>query len=211
MKRAGYGSIFIYLVLLPIAASGGIRFKPGRAPEVRTFFISEIGYMHRLDSDPREIYGQSIHHYFESHFGLMRNVSAKYAVGMTNFFSLDNDGELRWGLNGRVRRWLGKSNSVDISAGAIFYDSDSAFKSPQFRSDLCFNIRDLLILSVGYGIASYTVGEWRYQEVPEYIVYSGTDHAVYTGIRVGSKPGLIGNILAAIAGVIFWAAFAGGD
>ena len=53
MKRAGYGSIFISLALLPIAASGGIRVKPGRTPEVRAFLISEIGYMYRLDSDPR--------------------------------------------------------------------------------------------------------------------------------------------------------------
>jgi len=210
MKRAGYGSIFISLALLPIAASGGIRVKPGRAPEVRTFLISEIGYMYRLDSDPRNIYGNSIHHFFESHFGLMRNVGANYALGMTNLCSLDNDGEVRLGLNGRVRRWVGKNNSIDISAGAIFYDSDSAFESPQFRSDLCFNIRDLVILSVGYGIASYTVGEWRW-ETQEYIIHSGTDHAIYTGIRVGSKPGLIGNILAAIAGVIFAVAIAGGD
>ena len=70
----------------------------------------------------------------------------------------------------------------------------------EFSGELSLNLRDLLILNILVEVASYNIPEYYevYNGGYEFRYKKGTDTGIYTGIKIGRKPGLIANIAAAL-------------
>jgi hypothetical protein len=196
--------ILLLSLVFPLPAKAQFSLKPSPLPTCKTFLLTEIGYHYRINSFPEGLYFYNHRSYFTSDVGIMINLSSKYAIGMVNFFGMDNDWQIRWGVKARVRRWFGPEISADLSLGPNFADSRNHYDKPEFSGELSLNLRDLLIFNILVEVASYRI----YQTADYYpwellAIKKGSDVAIYTGIKLGSEPGRIANIAAYLAGAVY--------
>ncbi len=96
---------------------------PRPLPECRTFVITEALYLHRLaPGEVPDSFGDAgatfMRHNLQAETGVLRNVSARYAVGLTVAGGYDWGFEsARLALKVRARRWIAQHASVEIAAG----------------------------------------------------------------------------------------------
>jgi hypothetical protein len=127
---------FAALALAPAARAqdrGGFCFHPRPLPECRTFVVTEALYLHRLSpgevpdafGDPGATFQR---HNLQGETGVLRNVSAHEAVGVTVAAGYDWGFEAtRLALKVRARRWIGQSSSVEIAAGPAWTSNGDGF------------------------------------------------------------------------------------
>jgi hypothetical protein len=145
--------------------------------------------------------------YMTSDAGFMVNINRRYAVGATHFLGVINVEHVRNGVKMRLRRWLGETSSIDISAGGIFWTTEAVSTTPVFTGGIDVRLKEWLALT---GIYEYTPPPRninRYYDRNEYEEGS----AFYLGLKSGSYPGLIANAGAVIFGFIYYLAISAGD
>ena len=119
--------------------------------------------------------------------GIMQNHGTRSAVGGTLVLGADANGS-RYGARVRYRRWLTPDGlSVDLSTGII---------SGTFRQ---FNRTAILSTDVALNFADYGALVARMEAAH---AQRRTPTALSGGVRLGSKPGLIATIIAAIASLL---------
>jgi hypothetical protein len=199
-----------------------IQSKPFR--ERRTFPITEFGVNYRLTSSPTiketNIHDDEIHtytndynttFYITSDLGLMKNMSSSYSLGASNFLGLMfNEFHFKGGLKFRIRRWLSKGSSIDLSPGVLLWETSEYYKTPGFTGSLDFKIEEwfALTLTFEYLRSQYYKDEGTYGQ--HYYSYSSDpedDIAVYLGLKSGSKTGLKATITAVGAFLLFLVLF----
>ena len=153
-------------------------------PECRSFAVLELGYGHRVGGAPTATGGSPQVHYLNGELGWMFNRSPRMAVGGTLFMGalVDYAFELRPGLKGRARYWLGDRTAVDVGAGVILgrVPVDRFIGSHTERrlgasAHLGLSLRDALHLSV------------QTEYLPNPV---DRDLVGYVGARLGSKPAM---------------------
>lgn len=205
--------MLISFFFMPLLIYAQYSLKPKPLPECKTFLISEVGYLYRVSSFPENIRYYKHQHYFTSNLGVMININTNFSIGATNFVGMDSDGQLRWGLKVRGRRWFGSKSSLDLAVGLNFSDTRSRFSHPAFSSGISLNFRDLFMIEILTELTSYEYYKVNAEGVRIYphIFMKDTDLAIYTGIKTGSTPGLVGNTLAVlVVAVIFGIYIIGG-
>jgi hypothetical protein len=157
------------------------------------FWITEFGYSRRFKqpvksySEERESYGYHwtnietyipARQYFTWELGPMGNLNPKTAMGATLLFGVDGDDVVRFGMKPRYRRWLDKKTSIDIAPGILLRGSEPLKSAlPGFTAHVGLNFEDTIII----------YGQMEIHRLENY----GTDVAWYSGIKLGSSPGLI--------------------
>jgi hypothetical protein len=130
MSHRAVGFVLTVLTVAPMglgAQSGAaLCFRPRPLPACRMFVITEALYFHRLaPGEVADSFGDGgatfMRHNLQAETGVLRNLNARYAVGLTVAGGYD------WGLEStrlalkvRARRWIGQHSSVEIAAaGAL--------------------------------------------------------------------------------------------
>jgi hypothetical protein len=175
---------------LPAAAQDCWRGEP--SPECRSFWVTEFGIFWRLDEISREIRSEEIYDYgIRYEVGPMFNLNGKYALGGTA--TLTGTGETGLGIHGRLRYWMNRNWSLDLSPGIILHgssgDDDYELLYPAASTRLVLNYADF----VGFyaGVEQIRVR----QEGSELDWYFGMHAASYPGTGLG----LIFLVLAIVA------------
>ena len=166
-----------------------ISLSPCTLPACQSFLITEFGYAYRANSFARNTFNLQRRHYFSSDLGLMRNLSSRYAAGLSQFTGLDNGGESRGGVKFVFRRWINGHSSINLAPGFLLWDTRASTKGLPFIASLDLNLRDLFIL-------------WSQLEVVRTRSPGGTDRALYLGLKTGSSGGLLLNSAAGLAAVV---------
>lgn len=179
-------------------AAPSLRCYRGRpTPACRTFVLTEIGFYQNLATSTSAIVrfpGDTVSSRvrdFGDHatieLGLMQNRGTRSAVGGTVLLGADANGT-RYGAKLRYRRWLNADGlSVDLSTGVI---------SGTFRE---FNRTAIVSTDVALNLSDYGALVARMEAAH---ANRRTPTALYGGVRLGSKPGLVATIVAAIASLL---------
>ena len=171
-------------VLLSSAASAAAQdcWRGEPSPHCRSFWITEFGLFWRLDGISREIRSDEIYDYgIRYEVGPMYNVNEEYALGGT--VTLTGTGENGLGIHGRLRYWMNRNWSLDLSPGVIFLGSaggdDYELLHPAASARLVLNYADF----VGFyaGVEQFRVR----QEGSELDWYVGMHAASYPGAGLG--------------------------
>jgi hypothetical protein len=93
--------------------------------ETRSFMITEMGVLARIDDYPYAGGGPGIEFSFD--LGWMKNISERGAVGFSGY-ALVSDFTTRLGIRARYRRWLSRKTSIDISPGVLLGGEDGAIE-----------------------------------------------------------------------------------
>lgn len=160
-------------------------FRGQPLPNCKVFFITEVGYTHKLTAGrPEGSFGSDdAVHYVGGELGLMVN-RGRFALGGTGFFgglggTGDLGGALRGGVKGRVRRWLDDSAALDVGAGPMITGENEL----GFSSHLALSIEDRILMLTQFEVV-------------------GGESDVYFGMRLGSKPAVWASLAAgALLGV----------
>jgi len=185
--------VFLTLVLystVPASAEDCRRGEP--SPHCSSFWITEFGICWRLDGVSGEIRRERIYDYgIRYELGKMYNTSERHALG--GAVTLTGTGETGLGVHGRLRYWLNRNWSLDVSPGVIVYgssnDDDYELLYPAASARLVLNYADF----VGFyaGVEQFRVR----QQGSELDWYAGLHAASYPGAGLG----LIFLVLAAVA------------
>jgi hypothetical protein len=186
------------LQALPALAADETCFEGAR--ECRTFWITEVGLTPRLNEAPNP---NKASFYFHWDVGHMANFG-NWAAGGTVFVGTDDYGS-RYGVKGRLRRWLGPRISIDVSPGLVLGGSDRyGMKFPGFTGHMALNLREWVQATAMVEVLTLDPDPLRYPEIPPQ-----TDTAWYAGITSGSYGGLIGSVVLGVAAVIAVASLQG--
>ena len=202
--------VIISFCIMPNLLNAQFSLKPKPLPDCKTFLISEIGALCRLTPLSEASWNTSSI-YYVSNIGLMANLNNKYSLGATSYVIMHpSDPDFRFGLKARGRRWLGSNKSINLAAGIIYYNQEHPYKSPAFTGDLTLSFKDLAVLEVLIEILPYEYYRYEYSESEKKNVRTslakGSDIVIYAGLKIGSTPGIIGHLVGAIVGVIFFIA-----
>lgn len=173
------------------------------APACHTFVITELGFYQKLATSTSPVVrfpGDTVSSRvpdFGDHatieLGMMQNRGTKSAVGGTVLLGADGNGT-RYGAKLRYRRWLTTDGlSADLSAGVISGTFRELNRAPILTTDIALNFSDYGAIIARMEMA-HTQGR--------------TPTALFGGARLGSKPGLIATVLAALASLLAVIAFA---
>jgi hypothetical protein len=197
-------SIACFLIIQPFTPTQAqFCFKPKPLPTCKTFPITEIGIHYRLTPSPlishdyKPSKRQQRTFYVTIDLGIMRNISKRYALGATHLLGVDSELKFRSGLKPRLRRWLGKKMSIDLSPGIILWDTRDDFTTPGFTGSIDLNIKEWFALSV-----MFEYMRSRQEEHSTYYRGSENDAGLYFGMKTGSYSGLIANSAAVVIGLI---------
>ena len=171
-------------------------------PACRTFVLTEIGVFKSLATTsaayarfPTDSMGYRVKDFGDhatAEFGVMRNRGLHSAIGATLLLGVDGNGA-RYGGRIRYRRWLTADGlSMDLSTGII---------SGTFRE---FNRTTIVSSDVALNFSDYGALVARMETAH---ANQRTPTALFGGVRLGSKPGLIASIAAAIASLLVVAAW----
>ncbi len=180
-----------------------LTFHPRPLEVTKNFLITEFGYDYRITQtgsfDNAENNNKNYH--LAVDLGAMRNLSPKWALGATAYYSLDDSGS-RLAIKPRLRRWLTPEQSIDLSAGPIIGNFGSYYgKSPGLAGHIGYSYRDWVMLSLGVEIIPINT-VFGVGGSSETIVYKSTESTLYAGIRVGSYGGTACAILTPIIALI---------
>lgn len=203
-----------------VSAQPCLSAKP--APDCRSFFITEFGYGYKvgsplkqrhfsmIDDSITQIYEHEItgRHLLSSELGIMRNLDANYSLGATHFFGWDIGNHFHGGAKLRLRKWFSDKASLDLSAGALLWSTESStFEYPGFVGGASLNFGDWE--SVNLTITALRTRSYQYSYRPDYegapnVLYreftpAQRDLSVYLGYKFSSKPGLVFNAAALTA------------
>lgn len=189
---------------------------PNSSPQQRrSFVITEFGYFYKVNSPLRRSFISTENdsttfdnetdvtgrHYLVSELGFMHNLSTKYGLGVTHFMGWDVGQALCGGFTFRVRRWLNRGKSLDLSAGALLWTGNSMdLDTPAFVASAGINFSDWgsVNLMIELLQAKPLYDEWRDIDgvTHRHIGPRRRDTAVHLGFKFGSKPGYVLNIAA---------------
>lgn len=180
-----------------------LTFHPRPFEVTKNFLITEFGYDYRITQsgsfDDAEHNNKNYHLSFD--LGAMRNLSPKWALGATAYYSLDDSGS-RLAIKPRLRRWLTPEQSIDLSAGPIIGNFGSYYgKSPGLAGHVGYSYRDWAMLTLGVEIIPINT-VFGVGDSGETIVYKSTESTLYGGVRVGSYAGTACAILTPIIALI---------
>jgi hypothetical protein len=176
-------------------------------PETRSFLITELSMMYRLDRYPYRAAGSRLDLTFD--LGWMKNVGTRQAIGFSGY-AMPSDQTTRLGIRARYRRWLSRGVSVDVSPGVILGGEDGAieYNPPGFVLGTTLNAGDLIAVMVDAELAR----NWEFAEQsPPFLTrVNHTDVTWRAGAKIGSGLGLLGSV--AVVGLVIAAlAIQGGD
>ncbi|PWB71886.1 hypothetical protein C3F09_07295 [candidate division GN15 bacterium] len=195
MKSAKSTVLIIAACLLPVFASAvehgkSIVWRAAPLP-AKHFVISEFGYSFRLSQSSAPRYGGNRQFHLQWEYGLMKNIKPGWAVGVTGYYSADDDGSrLAAKLRGRV--WLNRHTSVDLGAGPIIQTFSSLIDSaPGLVAGISLNRSDLISVGVTLEMIPWEEPLFTggYTGPPTY--RKGTETTMYIGAKFGSYPGAI--------------------
>lgn len=194
-------------LLLPWMASGAsaqthsLTWRGAPLSHTKSFLITECGYSFRLSQNSAPRYGGNRNLHVEWELGWMKNVSPKWAVGATSYFSADDDGS-RLALKPRVRRWLSPTLSFDMSAGPIVKTFNSLNDdAPGLTLGVALMKRDLVGITLTYEQIPFTQTDRLPSD--EFVYTKGTERVMYAGLRLGSQPGTVVGVAIPV-GLIIW-------
>jgi hypothetical protein len=186
-------------------------------PEGHSFFVTNFGYDYRVtkplttsytylayDSSTYTSYSQpSGRHMISSEIGIMHNLNPKYAVGFSNYLTWDIDNSLHGGLSLRGRRWLNQERSVDLTAGALLWGTNSEeFDYPGFVGTASMNFNDWE--NVKLTVTAQPVRVYAGLSNPP----QQTEIGAFLGYQIGGKPGFVTTSAVVLATTILAAIFA---
>jgi len=227
MRRWNIACCFLALGTTPLAAQDApapktFCFRGQRADACRWFFITESRYHFPLGGGR----GTTSQHYLVAEGGLMRNVSATTAVGVTLWGGRDFGAETtRLGVSARARRWLSPHRSVEGALGPLYTSrgqgGGGGGTALGAGGRVGLNFGDLLSLGLriewvpegGRCPPQYASPEGCYEYVPDPgsggmtgVVVDRTEAVrvwrVYAGAGVGSKPGAYSWLAAGTLGLL---------
>jgi len=129
----------------PTKPSHALCWRGKPLPECRSFLITEMGVLARLDHASSEPDSRIVVMF---DLGWMKNVSRREAIGFSGY-ALSGDTS-RLGLRGRYRRWLSRHTAIDISPGILLSGENSAidYDPPGFVVGASANLGDLIALTL---------------------------------------------------------------
>lgn len=179
----------------------------------RTFFVAEAGAYTALASTRytrRGFDGQvtrSMH--LTGHagweVGVMRNVSSRDAVGAAVLAGADANGE-RIALKGRYRRWMRGNSAMDVGAGLMFARRAEPYADPQTPGNLHVPVAGIT------GDVALGLTDWVGVSVRGDLLVDQDGepaNAVYGGVKLGTRPGVVATVLPLVLGVAAYLVFAG--
>jgi hypothetical protein len=180
-------------------------FRGRPKPTCDRFAITEIGLYHPVlrsrreyDLGSRQLSYPDVERQGTAQIGGMVNRSANTAVGGTILFGLGT-GAADFGVIGRYRRWLSSDGmSIDVGAGVIQgnIDGSSVADARGMMAELALNAADYGALIVRTDVLRAR-GE--------------TNAALFSGVRVGSRPAIATGVVLAIGFSLLLAALADAD
>lgn len=184
-------------------------------PRCTRFVLTEVGYYARAGGST-ETYSQSLtgadgqpvtYSYTQDDMssqltwevGMMANRGPRAALGATLLLGFgDGGGDV--GLKGRYRRWLGSDGAaLDVGGGVMRGTTNGrsgSITGTGLTGDVALNAAD-------YGAIVVRMDLLRAQ--------GRTTSGVYGGVRLGSRPALVGTGVMAVGFVLLLMAFARGD
>jgi hypothetical protein len=183
----------------PLQAPGILCLRGEPRPNCDEFAITEVSYAFAIASTsaprsgtttPSDADRADFRQHVTVELGQMYNRSPLTALGYTGVLGVDN-GRVRVGAKGRYRRWLTPDGpSLDISAGPVIaYLRNTDGPMLLLSTDVSYNFYDYGALT-----ARLEMGQAR----------GRTPTALYTGLRLGSKPAIASLMLAmAVGGFVF--------
>jgi hypothetical protein len=172
--------------------------------ETRSFMITELGMLTRIDDYPYPGGDSRIALSFD--LGWMKNISERGAVGFSGY-ALVSDPTTRMGIRGRYRRWLSRKTSIDISPGILLGGEDNAieYDPPGFVLGATLNAGDLVALIVD---AEYARNRDLVHDTPPFQWEKRSDVSWRAGAKFGSGLGLLG--AAGLFGLVLSIGLSGG-
>jgi len=184
-------AVLLLLIALGLARAAAAQtcFPARPLPECRRYPVLELGYAHRLGGGPTLTGGSPQVHYLSGELGWMVNRSPRLALGGSLFVGalVDYAFELRPGLKGRARYWLGPRTALDAGAGVILgrIPTSRTMGTEARRlggaAHLGLSLHDALLLTVQAEYLANPVDR---------------DLVGYVGARLGSKPALWSGLIA---------------
>jgi hypothetical protein len=179
----------------------------------RTFFVAEAGAYTALAStrytrrgfDGRTTRSMHLTGHAGWEVGVMRNVSSRDAVGAAVLAGADANGE-RIALKGRYRRWMRGNSAMDVGAGVMFARAAQPYEDPQAEGNLHVPVAGLT------GDVAVGLTDWVGVSVRGDLLVDKdgeSANAVYGGVKLGTRPGLVATALPLVLGVVAYLVFAG--
>ena len=194
--RKGTVAVFITLLLCPSLSAAQSCWRGEPSPDCRSFWVTEYGIFWRLDGVSEEIRSDELYDYgIRFELGPMYNVGEKYALGGTAM--LTATGETSLGLYMRLRYWMNRNWSIDISPGIIVHGSSGSdayeLLHPAPAARIVLNYADFVGLYAG-------VEQYRVRQ-------EGSELDWYLGVHAASYPGAGLGLVFLVLGIIFAAEF----
>jgi hypothetical protein len=176
----------------------GLAWRGRPYPGTRSFMITELGVMYRMDRYPYSRFPSRTAVTFD--LGWMKNVGTRHAVGFSGY-AMPADQTTRLGIRGRYRRWLSPRLSVDVSPGVILGGEDGGtnYDAPGAVLGVTLNSGDLVAVMVDTELAR----SWEYatEDPPFTTRVNHTDFTWRAGAKIGSGLGLVGSLVLVGLGV----------
>ena len=185
------------------------------APHCQRFVLTELGYYARA-AGSTESYSQTYTgsdgqstttSYTENDMssqltwevGMMTNRGPRAALGATLLLGFgDSGGDV--GLKGRYRRWLGRDGAALDVGGGVIRGTTNGRSGTRTGTGLT---GDVALNAADYGAIVVRMDMLRAE--------GRNTSAIYGGVRLGSKPALVGTGALAVGFVLLLMAFASGD
>ena len=172
-------------------------FRGGPLPACRSFWITEASYLIRLGGTP-DSYSYSVGGRYSASVDLggMLNVSDRVAIGASASASaLDG---IQLAVKPRVRVWLSPNTSLDLAPGIVVSGDGGAHR---FVGDASIMFQD----RIGVTAQAYVLPTGTFY--PDGTSTVGHHLVVYTGVRLGSKLGVVGAGADALALLLAFGAY----
>lgn len=195
MKSARSVLLFIILFLVSATVFGNGDSKliswRGKPLPIRFFHITEFGYSVRLAQNDAPRYGGNRDFHLQWEYGVMKNVRLNWALGITGYYSADDDGS-RIAVKLRGRRWLERNTSIDFGAGPVVRTLSSLIdNAPGLVAGISLNQSDLVSATIILELIPWKepILTGGFTGPPAY--RKGTETTLYTGFKFGSYPGTL--------------------
>jgi len=170
----------------------GLTWRGHPYPGTRSFMITELALMYRLDRYPYSRFPSRTAVTFD--LGWMKNVGTRHAVGFSGY-AMPADQTTRLGIRGRYRRWLSPSLSVDVSPGVILGGEDGGtnYDPPGAVLGVTLNSGDLFAVMIDTELAR----SWEFasEDPPFTTRITHTDVTWRAGAKIGSGLGFVGSLV----------------